>query len=39
LRARHHYNHELGQFHDPQIGEGAANANANMGEVVNANDP
>jgi hypothetical protein len=39
LRRRHHYNHELGQFQDPQIGEGAANANADMGEVLNANDP
>ena len=32
------YNHELGQFQDPQIGEGATNANVDMGEVFNANE-
>jgi hypothetical protein len=39
LRNRHHYNHELNQFQDPQIGEGGANANADMGEVLNADNP
>jgi hypothetical protein len=39
LRRRHHYNRELGQFQDPQMGEGAANANVDVGEVLSANDP
>jgi hypothetical protein len=39
LKNRHHYNHALNQFQDPHIGEGGVNANAGMGEVLDANNP